>query len=173
MMCSLEDGDVVGVFVRHLVDEAIVGSMLIENGSHVDIGESVSAFNTRPSESENFNFGLGEDHLNNEDHVATFSTSPPFTTTPPFNTATADIVGDDNINVGPAGPDFSEEEVEGSDYSTEDSVESEVELVGDDDEEEYGSDVHEKVRELRAGKRSFQRRKRVPADNEEVKLDLI
>ncbi|KAG5570581.1 hypothetical protein H5410_060347 [Solanum commersonii] len=50
-------------------------------------------------------------------------------------------------------------------------VESEAELVGDDDEKEYGSDVHEEVRELRAEKRSFQRRKRrerVTADNEEV-----
>ena len=59
----------------------------------------------------------------------------------------------------------------GSDYSTEDSVESEAELVGNDDEEEYGSDVHEEVRELRVEKRRFQRRKRrerVPADNEEL-----
>ncbi|KAK6793813.1 hypothetical protein RDI58_007266 [Solanum bulbocastanum] len=66
-----------------------------------------------------------------EEPVATFSTSPPFTTTPPFNIATADgatvdVVGDDDIYVGPAGPDFSEEEVMGSDYSTEDSVESEA-----------------------------------------------
>ena len=40
-----------------------------------------------------------------------------------------------------------------------------------DDEEDYGSDVHEEVRKLRAEKRSFQRRKRkerVPADTEEV-----
>ncbi|KAH0702079.1 hypothetical protein KY285_016357 [Solanum tuberosum] len=126
MMCPLEDGDVVEVFVRHLVDEAIVWPMLIENGSHVDLGESGSTFNTRPSESENFNFGV-------------------------------DVVGDDDIDVGPVGPDFSEEEVE----------------VGDDDEEEYVSDVHEEVRELRAEKRSFQRRKRrerVSADNEEVTI---
>jgi len=100
-----------------------------------------------------------------------FSTSPPFTTTPPLNTGTADGANDDDIDIGLAGPDFSKEEVEGFDYSTEDSVESEAELVGDDDEEEYGSDVHEEVRELRAEKRSFQRRKRrerVAADNEEV-----
>ncbi|KAK6792920.1 hypothetical protein RDI58_012001 [Solanum bulbocastanum] len=155
-MCSLEDGDEVEVFVRHLVDEAIVGPMLIENNSHVDMGESGSAFNKRPSESENFNFGVGEDHLNSEDSVATFSTSPSFTTTPPFTTtpsfntaaadgATADGATDDDIDVGPAGPDFPEE-IEGSDYSTEDSVESEAELVGDDDEEEYGSDVHDEVK---------------------------
>ncbi|KAH0711859.1 hypothetical protein KY289_007818 [Solanum tuberosum] len=135
-MCFLENGDVVEVFVRHLVDEAIVGPMLIENG---DMGESGSTFNTRPSESENFNFGVSEDHLNSEDHVATFSTSHHFTTTPPFNIATADgatvdgatvdVIGDNDIDVGPAGPDFSKEEVEGSDYSTEDSVESEAELV--------------------------------------------
>ncbi|KAH0661416.1 hypothetical protein KY284_026347 [Solanum tuberosum] len=138
----LKDGDVVEIVVRHLVDEAIVGPMLIENGSHVDVGESGSSFNTRPSESENVNFGVGEDHLNSMDHVATFSTSPPFTTTPPFNTTTADGVGDDDIDV-----------------------------VEDDDEEEYGNDVHEEVREFRAENRSFQRRKkreRVPANNEEV-----
>ncbi|KAH0698982.1 hypothetical protein KY284_013197 [Solanum tuberosum] len=152
MMCSLEDGDEVEVFVRHLVDEAIMGPMLIENGSHVDMGESGSAFNTRPSESENFNFGVGEDHLNSEDLVATLSTSPP------FNIATADGATDDDIDVGPAGPDFSEEKVEGSDYSTEDSVESEAKLVGDDDdEEEYGSDVYEEVRELRDEKRSLEK----------------
>ncbi|KAH0769629.1 hypothetical protein KY290_013610 [Solanum tuberosum] len=124
MMCSLEDGDEVEVFVRHFVNEAIVGPMLIENGSHVDMGEYGSTFNTRPSENENFNFGV--------------------------DSATADGATDDDIDVGPAGPDFSKEKVEGSDYSTEDSVEFEAELVGDDDEEEYGSDVHEEVRELRA-----------------------
>ncbi|WMV14417.1 hypothetical protein MTR67_007802 [Solanum verrucosum] len=176
MMCSLENGNEVEVFVRHLVDEAIVGPMLIENGSHVDMGESGSTFNTRPSENENVNFGVGEDHLNSEDLVATFSTSPPFTITLVFNIATADSATadgatDDDIDVGAVGPDFSKEEVKGSNYSTEDSVESEAELVGDDDEEEYGSDVHEEVRELRAEKRSFQRRKRrerVAANNEEV-----
>ncbi|KAF3647434.1 hypothetical protein FXO37_19989 [Capsicum annuum] len=74
-----------------------------------------------------------------------------------------------DIDVGPAGSDFSEK-VEDSDYSTEDGVESERELVGDDDDEKYGSDVHEEVRELRDEKRKFQRRKRkerVPADNAE------
>ena len=52
-------------------------------------------------------------------------------------------------------------------------------MVGDD-EEDYGSDVHEEVRELRDEKRSFQRRKRkerVPIVIEEVpvgeaRLDL-
>ncbi|KAK4716744.1 hypothetical protein R3W88_015082 [Solanum pinnatisectum] len=86
MICSLEDRDEVEVFVRHLVDEAIVGPMLIENGSNVDMGE--------------------------------------------FDSAT-----DDDIDVGPVGPDFSEEKVKSSDYSTEDSIESKAELVGDDDEE--------------------------------------
>ena len=98
---------------------------------------------------------VGSDHLNSEDPATTFSTSHPFTTTPPFITATADGGSDDEIEVGPARPDFSEEEVEGFDYSTEDSVESEAELFGDDDEEEYGSDVHEYIMKLRAEKRSF------------------
>ncbi|KAH0679679.1 hypothetical protein KY284_020764 [Solanum tuberosum] len=124
MMCSLEDGDVVEVFVKHLADELTVEPMLIENGNHVDMGES------------------GEDHLNSEDPFATFSTSSLFTSTPHATTDGATI-GDDNIDVGPAGSDFSKEEVEYFDYSTEDSVEFEAELVGDDDEEEYRSDVHE------------------------------
>ncbi|KAG5620029.1 hypothetical protein H5410_005247, partial [Solanum commersonii] len=164
MKCSLEDGDVVEVFVKHLVDEPIVGSMLIENDSHMDMGESGSTFNTRTSESENFNFGVGEDHLNNKNYFATFSTLPPFTTTPPFNTAygaTAYVVGDDDIDV------------EDYDYSTENNDEFEAELIGDDEEENYGSDVHEKVREVRVEHRTFQRRKRrerVLADNEEVPI---
>ncbi|KAK4709748.1 hypothetical protein R3W88_004261 [Solanum pinnatisectum] len=151
MMCFLEDGDVVEVFVKHLVDKSTVGPMLIENDSYVDMGESGSTFNTRPSESEIFNFEVNEDHLNN-------------------------VVGDDDIDVGPAGPNFSKEEVEGSDYSTEDSVESEAELIGDDEEEEYGSDVHEEVRELRAEQRTFQRRKRrerISVDNEEVPVGEV
>ena len=63
IICSLKVGDEVEVFVRHLVDEAIVEPMLIENGSHVDIGESGATFNIRPCKSENFNFGVGEKHL--------------------------------------------------------------------------------------------------------------
>ncbi|KAH0683165.1 hypothetical protein KY289_020917 [Solanum tuberosum] len=128
MMCSLEDGDVVEVFVKHLADELTVEPMLIENGNHVDMGESGSTFNTRPSESENFNFGGSTPHA----------------------TANGATIGDDDIDVGPAGSDFSEEKVEDFDYSTEDSVEFEAELVRDNDEEEYRSDVHEQVRELRA-----------------------
>ena len=62
-----------------------------------------------------------------------------------MNTSTADGANDDEIDVGLAGPNFSEEKVEGSDYSTEDTVKSKAELVGDDDEEEYGSDVHEEL----------------------------
>ncbi|KAF3637959.1 putative C2 and GRAM domain-containing protein-like [Capsicum annuum] len=84
--------------------------------------------------------------------------------------ATSDDAVDD-IDVGPAGSDFLEEEVEASDYSTEDSVESEGELVGHGDEEKYSGDVHKEVRELRAKKRKFQRKKkskRVPIDNAEV-----
>ncbi|KAF3668404.1 putative C2 and GRAM domain-containing protein-like [Capsicum annuum] len=82
----------------------------------------------------------------------------------------------DDIDVGLAGFDFLEEEVEASDYSTENNVESEGELVGDDDEEEYGNDVPEEVRELRVEKRKFQRRKRnerVPADNAEVPVGEV
>ncbi|KAF3620310.1 putative C2 and GRAM domain-containing protein-like [Capsicum annuum] len=132
-------------------------------------------------------------HFTTADSAATYNTSTPTaassvptsTTTPPSDVvasvaspsvvATSVAAGSaaavDGIHIGPAGSDFSEEEVEGSDYSTEDSVELEGELVGDDDDEEYVSDVHEEVMELRSEKRKFQRRKRkerVSADNAEV-----
>ncbi|KAH0650753.1 hypothetical protein KY284_030665 [Solanum tuberosum] len=102
--------------------------------------------------------------------------SPPATTVTPrspsttthvtvANPSTEDI---DDLVSGPVESDFLEEE--GSDYSTEYSVEFECGLVGDDDED-YGKDVHEEVRELGAEKRYFQRRKRkkrVPVDTKEV-----
>ncbi|KAM3376072.1 hypothetical protein P3S68_014786 [Capsicum galapagoense] len=106
-------------------------------------------------------------HLNLEEYGASFNARPNFRV---VSNAAVDAAVDD-IDVGPTGSDFLEEEVEAYDYSTEDSIESKGELVGDDDEEEYGSDVHEEVKELRAEKKKFQRRKRserVPTDNAEV-----
>ncbi|KAF3680627.1 hypothetical protein FXO38_02203 [Capsicum annuum] len=76
--------------------------------------------------------------------VAAGSVASPSTVVPSVTAPSADAV--DDIDVGPAGSDFSEEEVESYDYSTEDSVDLEEELVGDDDDEEYDSDIHEEVR---------------------------
>ena len=102
------------VIVRHLVYETIVGPILIEKGSYVDMGEFCSSFITRPSESENLNFRVGEDHLNSEDPIATFSTTPPFTTTPPFNTSTVDCASaDGEIDVCIVGPYFLDERSSG------------------------------------------------------------
>lgn len=84
MMCTLKDGDI----VKHLINEAIKGHMLLESGSHVDIGESGSNFNTRPSESDNFNWGVGEDQLNSEDLFAASFPSP---------TTDGATAGDDDI----------------------------------------------------------------------------
>ena len=72
--------------------------------------------------------------LEDEDSIpfATFSTSHLFTTTSPFNivdSASADVIRDDIMDADPAGPYFLEE-VEGSDYPTEDSVKYEAELIG-------------------------------------------
>ncbi|XP_047263672.1 uncharacterized protein LOC124896191 [Capsicum annuum] len=103
--------------------------------------------------------------------VAAPSAVAPSAVAPSVAAPSADAV--DDVDIGPARSDFSEEEVEGSDYSTEDSVDLEEELVRGDDNEEYGSDVHEEVRELRVEKEKFQRRKRnerVPADNAEVSV---
>ncbi|KAG5599240.1 hypothetical protein H5410_030610 [Solanum commersonii] len=201
---SLEDGDIVEVYVKHLIDDAVVDPTLIllENVPHGDMEESGSTFNKVNEQS-----GVGEDPFTTFDTRSASTPTPPTTTssprspftttthstttaapkspstkTPPTITATPrspstttpvtaanpSIEDADDLVSGPVESDFLEKE--GSDYSTEDSVESECGLVGDDDED-YGSDVHEEVRELRAEKRSFQRRKRkerVPADTEEV-----
>ncbi|KAH0777147.1 hypothetical protein KY290_008558 [Solanum tuberosum] len=204
LSCSLEDGDIVEVYVKHLIDDAVVDPtlFLLENVPHGDMEESGSTFNKVNEQS-----GVGEDPFTTFDTRSASTPTPPTTTsaprspstttthstttaaprspstkTPPTTTAAPrspstttpvtaanpSIEDVDDLVSGPVESDFLEEE--GSDYSTEDSVESECGLVGDDDED-YGSDVHEEVRELRAEKRSFQRRKRkerVPADSEEV-----
>ncbi|WMV59842.1 hypothetical protein MTR67_053252 [Solanum verrucosum] len=204
LSCSLEDGDIVEVYVKHLIDDAVVDPTLIllENVPHGYMEESGSTFNKVNEQS-----GVGEDPFTTFDtrsastptpSTTTSSPRSPFTTTthstttaapkspstktPPTTTAAPrspstttpvtaanpSIEDADDLVSGPVESDFLEKE--GSDYSTEDSVESECGLVGDDDED-YGSDVHEEVRELRAEKRSFQRRKRkerVPVDTEEV-----
>ncbi|KAM3382121.1 hypothetical protein P3S68_007694 [Capsicum galapagoense] len=158
MMCSLKDGNEVEVFVNHLVDEPIMSPMLLENASHEDIGKSAATFKTMS------NFRIGEDHLNIEDHVTSFPTTPPFNTTPLFTTTDSAVT---SSIVAPSAAAPSAAAVDDID----DSVESEGELVGNNDQTEYGSDVHKEVRELKAEKRKFQRRKRnerVPTDNVEV-----
>ncbi|PHU23993.1 hypothetical protein BC332_09100 [Capsicum chinense] len=173
MMCSLEDGDEVEVFVNHLVDDPNVMAppspkpLFLENICHGDLKESGASFNVRP------NFRVGEDHLNVEDPASSFfSTTSPFNTIPLFTTVLSVAASSAAApRVAASRAVAPKEEVEGSDYSTDDSIESKGELVGDDDEEEYGSDVHEEVMKLRAEKRKFQRRKRrerVPTDNAEV-----
>ncbi|WMV55026.1 hypothetical protein MTR67_048411 [Solanum verrucosum] len=204
LSCSLEDGDIVEVYVKHLIDNAVVDHTLIllENVLHGDMEESGSTFNKVNEQS-----GVGEDPFTTFDTRSASTPTPPTTTsaprspstttthstttaaprspytkTPPTTTAVPrspstttpvtaanpSIEDFDDLVSGPVESGFLEEE--GSDYSTEDSAESECGLVGDDNED-YGSDVHEEVMKLRVEKRSFQRRKRkerVPADTEEV-----
>ncbi|KAH0732504.1 hypothetical protein KY290_003429 [Solanum tuberosum] len=195
LCCSLEDGDIVEIYVKHMIDETFVDPdlILLENVSHEDRAESNSTFNKGAEPNCGPNIVVGDENLSGED---------PFTTTPQTTAATVarassistpinitnsattdpastypdpDLVSVDpttvdlnDIDVSPFGSDLVEED--GSDYSTEESVDIEGELVGDDDED-YDSDVPEEVRELRAKKRTFRRRKRnkrVQADTEEV-----
>ncbi|KAF3633747.1 hypothetical protein FXO37_26904 [Capsicum annuum] len=175
MMCSLEDGDEVEVFVNHLVDDPNVMAppspkpLFLENICHGDLEESGASFNARP------NFRVGEDHLNVEDPTSSFfPTTSPFNTIPLFTTvlsvAASSAAAPRDAASRAAAPNtatISDAVVDDID----DSIESKGELVGDDDEKEYGSDVHEEVMELRVEKRKFQRRKRserVPIDNAEV-----
>uniref|UniRef100_M1AYK3 PB1-like domain-containing protein n=1 Tax=Solanum tuberosum TaxID=4113 RepID=M1AYK3_SOLTU len=170
LSCSLEDGDIVEVYVKHLIDDAVVEPTLIllENVPHGDMEESGSTFNKVNEQN-----GVGEDHFTTFDTRSASTPTPPTTTsaprspstkTPPSTTAahrspstTTPVTAvnpstedADDLVSGPVESDFLEKE--GFDYSTEDSVESECGLVGDDDED-YGSDVHEEVRELRTEKR--------------------
>ncbi|KAF3678158.1 hypothetical protein FXO37_04520 [Capsicum annuum] len=96
------------------------------------------------------------------------SVALPSTAAPSVAARIADAV--DDIDVGPTESDFLGK-VEGSDYSTEDSVDLEEELVRYDDDEDCGSDVHKEVRKFRVEKKKFQRIKRnerVPTDNAEI-----
>ncbi|XP_049382667.1 uncharacterized protein LOC125846991 [Solanum stenotomum] len=168
--------DIVEVYVKHLIDDAVVDPTLIllENVPHGDMEESGSTFNKVNEQS-----GVGEDPFTTFDTRSASTPTPPTTTstprspstttthstttaaprspstkTPPTTTAAPrspstitpvtaanlSIEDADDLVSGPVESDFLEEE--GSDYSTEDSVESECGLVGDDDED-YGSDVHE------------------------------
>ncbi|KAH0641014.1 hypothetical protein KY285_037600 [Solanum tuberosum] len=194
LSCSLEDGDIVEVYVKHLIDNAVVDPtpILLENVPHGDMEEYGSTFNKVNEQS-----GVGEDPFTNFDtrshstptlfttHAATRSastpTSPTTTAAPRSHSTTTPVTAanpsseddDDDLVSGPVEYDFLEEK--GSDYSIENSVESECGLVGDD-EEDYGSDVHEEVREFRAENKSFQRTKRkerVPADTEEVPVGEV
>lgn len=69
MMCSLKNGDNVGVFVKHLVDEPIivVPSIFLENVSIGNMEESSASFDNSP------NFMVGKDHINMEDPFTFFS----------------------------------------------------------------------------------------------------
>ncbi|MCE3052090.1 hypothetical protein HAX54_051579 [Datura stramonium] len=196
-----ENGDIVEVYVDHLIDETLAVPTLLENVSHGDMKESGSSFNKRAEQSDGENIevgeGIGEDTLNGEQPLTTTlattsaatrasgatrasSTTTPVTTscTTTYGTTSAPssangngpasasangygsdpaTADSDDPDLGLVGSDFIDEE--GSDYSTDDSVESEGGLVGDD-EEDYGRNMHEEVRELRAEKKTFQRRKR-------------
>lgn len=88
MMSSLEDEDVVDVFVNNLVDKPDVvaptppKSLFLESVCPGDLEESGASFNVSP------NFRVGEDYLNMEDPASSFfPTMSPFNTTPHFTTA--------------------------------------------------------------------------------------
>ena len=144
--CSLEDGDIVEVCVKHLIDDAVV--------EPTDIEESSSTFNKVNGQS-----GVGEDPFTSFD-TRSQSTPTPFTTpatgsastptpstttlvlkypftathftknsttttAPPRSSSTTEAVIEDvdDLISGPVESDFLEEL--GSDYSTEDSSEFE------------------------------------------------
>ncbi|KAG5604234.1 hypothetical protein H5410_025726 [Solanum commersonii] len=163
LSCSLEDGDIVEVYVKHLIDDVVADPthILLENVPHGDMEESGSTFNKVNEQS-----GVGENPFTTF-HTRSVSTPTPLTTTStprspsttttlptttaalrspstttPVTAANPNTEDADDLVSGLVESDFLEEE--GSDYSTEDSVESECGLIGGGDED-YGSDVHEEV----------------------------
>ncbi|KAK6777561.1 hypothetical protein RDI58_024279 [Solanum bulbocastanum] len=131
--------------------------------------ESSSTFNKGDEKNGGPNIVVGDEILSGEDPFTTTpqtiddaatrvsSTTTPINTTNPstIDPTTIDLVTADPTNADP----------------------NEIKIVGDDDED-YGSDVHEEVRELRAKKKTFRKRKRnerVPTDTKEVyraRIDL-
>ncbi|MCD7454640.1 hypothetical protein HAX54_025440 [Datura stramonium] len=97
----------------------------------------------------------GEEHFTRAHATSCAATKASSTTTrvTTFGTTTdRATTNGDFPDLGPVGSNFMDEE--GSDCSTDDSVESKGRLVGDD-KEDYSSDMYEEVRELRAEKRTF------------------
>ncbi|KAG5588489.1 hypothetical protein H5410_048923 [Solanum commersonii] len=151
LSCSLEDGDIVEVYVKHLIDNAVVDPTLIllENVPHGDMEECGSTFNKVNEQSGIALPQLLPPQLLLLDlfslPLIPLQAAPksPSTKTPP------------TIAAAPRSPSTTTHRCC---KSYEDSVESECGLVGDDDED-YGSDVHEEVRELRV-KKIFSKKKR-------------
>ncbi|KAG5598442.1 hypothetical protein H5410_029812 [Solanum commersonii] len=176
LSCSLEDGDIVEVYVKHLIDDAVVDPTLIllENVPHGDMEESGSTFNKVNEQS-----GVGEDPFTTFDTRSASTPTPPTTTSSPrspFTTTTHSTTTAAPKSPSTKTPPTTTAAPRSPSTTTLHTLQILIVLslrcglVGDDDEN-YGSDVHEEVRELRAEKRSFQRRKRkerVPADTEKV-----
>ncbi|KAK6780010.1 hypothetical protein RDI58_022194 [Solanum bulbocastanum] len=78
----MEDGDIVEIYVKHMIDEAVVDPnlILLENVSHEDREDSSSTFNKGAEPNYGPNIVVGDETLSGED---------PFTTTPQTTTATA------------------------------------------------------------------------------------
>ncbi|KAH0692602.1 hypothetical protein KY285_019699 [Solanum tuberosum] len=141
----------------------------LQNGAVVEVyvhmlkEESGAAFNkvgtTENRASENIEYNeVGEAAFNGVDVSLNTTSNIPSTsnTTAPYT--------------NPSDSEDSDYSVKGSNESTEESDDSEdSELLEDD---QYGSDVHDELIQLRAEKRSFlrrrKRRERIPADTEEV-----
>ncbi|KAK4365085.1 hypothetical protein RND71_016443 [Anisodus tanguticus] len=163
MCMTLKDEDIVEVYVHH-----------IENVSHGNREKFGSSFN-KGTDDIRADERIGEEPLSGPNTPFAFvaqienTTAPSFTqstqnTTAPSSTTASQnapsssktsTANADDPDLGPVGYEFVEK---GSDYSIADSEESLEGIVGED--EDYGSDEHEEVRELRAERRNFHRRKR-------------
>ncbi|KAH0776337.1 hypothetical protein KY290_007748 [Solanum tuberosum] len=86
LSCSLEDGDIMEVYVKHLIDDAVVDPTLIllENVPHGDMEESGSTFNRVNEQS-----WVGEDPFTTFDTRSASTPSPPTTTSTPISPSTA------------------------------------------------------------------------------------
>ncbi|KAG5579642.1 hypothetical protein H5410_050269 [Solanum commersonii] len=152
------------IYVKHMIDEAVLDPdlILLENICHEDREESGSTFNKGVEPNCGPNIVVGDETLSSED---------PFTTTPQTIAATAARASSTSLPINTTNPSTNKFCYYRSYlYRSRSSYCRSCELVGDDDED-YDSDVHEEVRELRDEKRTFQRTKRnerEQVDTEEV-----
>ncbi|KAK4720574.1 hypothetical protein R3W88_010807 [Solanum pinnatisectum] len=163
LYCSLEDGDIVEIYESgstfnkgakpNCGPNIVVGDETLSGEDPFTITPQTTTVSAARASSTSTPINTTNTTTTNP------ATTDPASTDPDPDTATTNPVGVDptivdpnNIDVGPVGSDLVKGD--GSDYSTEVSVDTECELVRDDDKD-YGSDVHEEVRELRAKKRTF------------------
>ncbi|OIT05920.1 hypothetical protein A4A49_03973 [Nicotiana attenuata] len=153
---ELKSGDILEVYVDHMVDDAIVVPPLLEYVSQVgEGGDSNVTFQKESGQDLGGCEGLGTSEK--ASNTAKNSAN---------NKVPTAVTTDDSSN------SLSESNSSESSSSTDNSSDSELEELFEEGEADYGSDTHEECMEFRAERRTIERRKRKESapEQEHVKL---